>query len=84
MDNKALIRTKLREMVARDAEIPAEELEDDVNVGEYGLDSVSAVSMIGEMQSLFDAELSPTMMYENPTIDELVDAIDRASRPAAD
>lgn len=84
MDNKELIRNKLREMVARQADVGDDEMEDHVNLGEYGLDSASAVSMMDELEDIIGTALPPTMFYENPTIDELTEAVDRASRDARD
>lgn len=83
MDNKEQIRNKLREMVARQGDVDDGEMDDDVNMGEYGLDSASAVSMMDELEDMIGISLPPTMIYENPTIEELTDAVDRASRDTA-
>jgi len=45
---------------------------DDIDVHEefaaYGLDSVSAISLIGELSEWLDLELSSTMLWDHPTI----------------
>jgi len=69
------IRDKLKTLVAKEAQLPDDDIEDDVNLGEYGVDSQAAVALIGEMEELYDIELSPTLVFEHPTLDALADAI---------
>jgi acyl carrier protein len=48
---------------------------EDIDTGEafsyYGLDSVAAVSLSGELQDWLGRRLSPTLVYDYPTIDSL-------------
>lgn len=37
----------------------------------YGLDSVAAVSLSGDLEDLLDRELSPTLIWDYPTIESL-------------
>ncbi|MBI4208463.1 MAG: acyl carrier protein [Deltaproteobacteria bacterium] len=38
---------------------------------EYGLSSVTAVGLVGELEELLRQELSPTLILEHPTIESL-------------
>lgn len=55
--------------------------EGDVNLakslGEYGLDSVDAMIMAGELEAHFGIELDPTVFFEYDTLQEMLDAWDR-------
>jgi len=63
--------------IADETGLPADEIEDDVNLGAYGLTSMSAVKLIGILEDAFSLRLSPTLVFEHPTIDELSRAITR-------
>lgn len=82
MDKTDNIRDTLRGLVAQESALAPQDVEDDVNLGEYGVDSMAATSLIGRMEKLLDTHLSPTLIYEAPTIDELADAIEEAVRSA--
>lgn len=50
----------------------------DVSLDEYGLDSVAAVSISGELSDLLNVDLPGTLLYEYSTIDELTDHLVRS------
>jgi acyl carrier protein len=37
----------------------------------YGLDSAAAASLVGDLESLLNTKLSPTLLYSYPTIETL-------------
>jgi acyl carrier protein len=48
----------------------------DINVWkpltEYGLDSITGVSLAGDLEDWLTLQLSPTLLWDHPTIEELV------------
>ncbi|WP_176256861.1 acyl carrier protein [Derxia lacustris] len=75
MNQHDSIRDKLKDFVAREADLAGDDIDDDANLGDYGVDSSAAVALIGEMEDAYGVELSPTLIYEHPTLDALADAI---------
>ncbi|WP_033820005.1 acyl carrier protein [Kitasatospora sp. MBT63] len=47
---------------------PVTELQPDVKLVEYGLDSVYGMSLITEIEDRFDLELESTLAWDHPTI----------------
>ncbi|MFJ6381736.1 acyl carrier protein [Kitasatospora sp. NPDC092039] len=50
---------------------PADEIASGVPLAEYGLDSVAALSLCGDIEEDFDLVLEPTVAWDYPTIDAL-------------
>ena len=48
----------------------------------YGLDSLTAVRLSGELESLLDRSLSPTLLYDYPSVDALVSYLSGGSSRA--
>lgn len=57
--------------VARKLQIDPEEIDGSVAYDRYGIDSVAAVELTGELEKRLGRRLSPTLMYDYPTVDEL-------------
>ena len=74
MTQQDAIRDKLKHFVARAADTEDDDIDDDANLGDYGVDSGAAVALIGELEEEFGIELSPTLVYEHPTLDSLAEA----------
>jgi acyl carrier protein len=49
-------------------------------LGEYGLDSVDAVIMIGELEEHVGTEIDPKLIFEFDTLEEMLSAWDRIRR----
>ncbi|GAA2150586.1 hypothetical protein GCM10009760_45140 [Kitasatospora kazusensis] len=63
-------------------QLPGVELiEPGVQLVEYGLDSVAALGLYGEIEEAFGLRLEPGAVYEHATVDEL--ALHLADRAAA-
>jgi acyl transferase domain-containing protein/acyl carrier protein len=65
-------------MISRVAEIagvPAQDVDPAAPFDTYGLGSAQAISLSGELEDRLGTTLSPTLLYEYPTIDELADAL---------
>ncbi|MDA3921705.1 MAG: acyl carrier protein [Salinisphaera sp.] len=64
--------------VAAKVKIDRDKIRTDVSMDEYGLDSVSAVSISGELSEMLNRDLPGTLLYEYSTIDELTDHLVRS------
>ena len=52
-----------------------EEIEPDVPLAEYGLDSVYALTLSGDIEDYLGLSLEPTVMWDHPTLGMLVKAL---------
>jgi len=57
--------------LAREAGIKPEEIDTKVPFSRYGLDSVAALTLVGDLERELRLELSPTLPYEYPTPEAL-------------
>ena len=82
MSNPSSSAADLRDfLVARVAELAhVSQVDTDRPLAEYGLGSRAAVALVGELQDRVDHPLAPTMVWEHPTIDALVEALTTAGR----
>jgi acyl carrier protein len=65
------IRDWLLDRVAFYLERPAAELSTDVKLVEYGLDSVYALTLCGDIEDEYGIEVDPTLAWDHPTIDAI-------------
>lgn len=65
------IRHWLREKVSRHAGIPLAEVDEHKPFSFYGLDSVAAVGLSGELSERLARTVPPTLVYDHPSIDSL-------------
>ncbi|GAB2668333.1 type I polyketide synthase [Saccharopolyspora gloriosae] len=75
MPDRAEIRDRLVGWIAELLGIGAGEVVTDRPFHEFGLSSRQAVSLAGQVQDLVGRRLPPTLLWEHPTIDRLVDAL---------
>lgn len=69
------VELKISQFIAKELGVPQDEIEADRNLGTYGLSSVSAVKLVGILEDEFRLKLSPTLVFEHPTIARLAMAI---------
>ncbi|MEZ7154948.1 acyl carrier protein [Streptomyces sp. MAD19A] len=65
-------------LVARLAEhlrMSPDEIRPDMPLSEYGLDSLYALTVATEIEDHLGLTVDPTMMWDNPTVDALIEAI---------
>jgi acyl carrier protein len=66
------IRAWLIASVARVVKIKPEQVDAGMSFDAMGMDSLQAVSLSGDLEQWFGAELSPTIVWDYPSIDRLV------------
>ena len=59
--------TWVRERVAQYVERPAAEIAPDVPLAEYGMDSVYALGLCGEIETELGIDVEPTLAWHYPT-----------------
>jgi acyl carrier protein len=74
-------RTILRWLTAQLAsylEVPATAIDPMVPLAEIGVDSVHAVSLVGDVEAHFDTDVDPTLIFDYPTLAHIAEFIDEA------
>jgi acyl carrier protein len=85
------LRTWLTDWVAREFGVDRSSIDTGQSFLNYGMDSVQAMTMVGEIESMLDLELPPTLAWDYPDIDSLSSYLaarlasgsPRAAQPAA-
>lgn len=55
-------------MLAKTLRLRAEEIDVDRPLPHYGLDSIDAVTLAGDLEDLFDIDLPSTLLWDYPTV----------------
>jgi acyl carrier protein len=58
-------------LLAKELRLQPSQVHVDQLLTEYGLDSITAVTIVGELEEQFDIELPETLLWDCPTIDHL-------------
>jgi acyl carrier protein len=66
------IQTWIVDYLAQLLEVDPGDVDVTVPFDRYGLDSAAAVGMTGELADWLDHEMDPTLLYDYPTIESLV------------
>lgn len=67
-----VILTWLVNRLADHLEVPAEEIDPDCPFADFGIDSRTSVSLSGELETLVGRELTPTLVWDYPTVNAVV------------
>jgi len=80
------LRAWLTNRVAEYLRRPAAEIDPGRQLADYGLESVYALALCGDIEDHLDIRLDETVVWDYPTIDRLGAYLDRLwdPRPAAD
>ena len=70
--SEAAIRNRCVEYLALTLGLSSEEIEPDVSFARLGLDSANSVYLIVELEEWLGLELTPDLLFEHPTISDLV------------
>jgi acyl carrier protein len=65
------LRAWLIDRVAEYLRLPADEIDPSRRLAEYGLDSVYALALCGDIEDYLDVRLDATVVWDYPSIDEL-------------
>jgi acyl carrier protein len=63
----------LTERVAFHLHTAPEEIDPDTPLADYGIDSVAAISVCGEIEERYRIPVSPTIAYDYPTVRAITD-----------
>ncbi|MDL4774212.1 MULTISPECIES: acyl carrier protein [Thermomonosporaceae] len=66
------LRSWLRERVAHYARREPADIDPSVSLTNYGLDSVYALSLCGDLEDHLGVVLEPTVVWDHPTIEALI------------
>ncbi len=73
--SRDLIVTWIRDYLQRALDLKREALDDDAYFSDYGVDSMFAVVMTGDIREWIRKDISPTALYEYPTVNKLADHV---------
>ncbi|MFD9394234.1 acyl carrier protein [Streptomyces sp. NPDC060000] len=79
------VTTWLTDKIAFYLEVPSDHIAPDVKLAEYGLESVYALALCGDVEDEYGIEVEPTLAWDYPTVEALVGLIQErlAAVPAA-
>jgi acyl carrier protein len=73
----AEIENFLRNYIAEITGVPPERISATATFDRLGVDSASAVALVGDIEDWLGAEIDPTLPYEHPTIERLSRALEQ-------
>jgi acyl carrier protein len=68
----------LTTQLASSLEVSPSTLDPMVPLAEMGVDSVHAVSLVGEIEAHFDIDVDPTMIFDYPTLSHIAEYLSTA------
>jgi acyl carrier protein len=71
------IKQIIIQFICKETNLPDDEVDSDINFGAFGMSSVTSTKLIGILEDKLAVCLSPTMVFEHPTIDDLSLAIEQ-------
>ena len=75
LSQKKQLLAKVTELLARQTGRQPDEIDASLPFSAFGIDSVTAVGLSGELEAAVGFRLSPTLLYENANIGALVDSL---------
>lgn len=70
-------------MLAKTLRLRAEEIDVDRPLPHYGLDSIDAVTLAGDLEDLFDIDLPSTLLWDYPTVAAIAGFLEEQLEAAA-
>ncbi len=80
----AELRERLRQLVSEATGVPPEQIDNARPLAEYGLTSRGAVGLAGQLEQMLDCSLPATLLWEHPSIDQLVGALNMTNEATTD
>lgn len=75
MENKEQYFGWLSNWLQKYLSIEEDQIDEETVFAELGIDSVGAVTLVGDLESEFNAHIDETLLWDYPTVGELVDFI---------
>jgi acyl carrier protein len=66
---KAEILSKLKEEITKETGLKADEISDSATFASLGLDSISSVVILDELEKHLQLEMSPMLFWDYPTVE---------------
>lgn len=79
---RRLVLRSLVEETSAQLKVADEDLDPDIELTEYGFDSIGFTQFANRLNALFDLELTPTLFFEYPTLDGLAGYLSEEQTPA--
>ena len=76
--NRRLILRWLTARLAAYLEVSAAAIDSMRPLAEMGVDSVHAISLVGDVEAHFDIDVDPTMIFDYPTLAHIAEYIEAA------
>ncbi len=76
------LKTLLQEILSQHLTIPPERLEGHLTFTELGLDSLIGIEVIKQLNQALDIQLSPTILFECQSPDDLIDYLEKRYNPS--
>ena len=73
--SEAELQQWLRARIAEYVQLNADEVQPGTPLSRYGLDSIYALSLCGDIESELGIELDPALIWDHPTVDALTTAL---------
>ncbi|MES2261195.1 MAG: acyl carrier protein [Pseudomonadota bacterium] len=73
LPDRTALSTRIVELLSKELKLPADEIKLDAPLTWYGLDSIAALTISGELEDELGLELASTLLWDLPTISKLVD-----------
>lgn len=73
----ATLETHISRFICKEMELLPEDIDLDLNLGAFGVGSLASTRLIGSLEETFSLRLSPTLVFEHPSISRLAQAIAR-------
>lgn len=71
LHNLETICTTIVRFLCRELKMAATDIQLDLPLTQYGLDSIAALTIAGELEDQFELELPSTLLWDCPTINDL-------------
>jgi|GEM_PF-2066498 len=69
--NVGMVAEKASELLAECLRVDESTIDVNKNLTSYGLDSINAVTMVGDLEDHFEIELPSTLLWDYETIDKI-------------
>ncbi|TBU96224.1 acyl carrier protein [Phytopseudomonas dryadis] len=80
--NTAYWRDRLQGMLEQELHLPAGSLACERSLSEYGLDSIVALTLVGDLEDELGVALEPTLVWDYPTVDALAHYLAELQMPS--